>query len=116
MLAVQKTPTKPSFDAVAETSRGEHELNQASTRTVRVSYQDGLHLRPCSTNASTVDRYRAKVMVQKGAQSIDAANIFGLLSLAATHGTELVLMATGVDAQDALDAVAVLFATDFQRC
>ena len=116
MLAAQKAPAEPLFDAVAKASRGERELAQASTRTVRVSYQDGLHLRPCSTIVSTVDRYRAKVTVQKGTQSSDAASIFGLLSLAATHGTELVLTATGVDAQDALDAMVVLFATDFQRC
>ena len=116
MLAVQESPAETSFDADAEASRGEQELAQASTRTVRVTYQDGLHLRPCSTIVSTVDRYRAKVTVQKGTQSSDAASIFGLLSLAATYGTELVLTATGVDAQDALDAVAVLFAADFQRC
>ena len=116
MLAAQKAPAGPSFDAAAKASRAERELAQASTRTVRVSYQEGLHLRPCSAIVNTVGRHRAKVLVQKGAQSIDAASIFGLLSLAATHGTELVLTATGADAQDAVDAVAGLFATDFQGC
>lgn len=112
MVAVEKGHAKPEGDGAAETSHDEHDLAQTSSRTVRVRDQDGLHLRPCSMIARTADRFLAKVMVKKGTQSIDAASIFGLLSLAATHGTELVLTATGIDARDALDAVAVLFATD----
>jgi phosphocarrier protein len=53
-------------------------------------------------------------MVRKGAQSVDAASILELLTLAASHGTELVLSATGVESQEALDAVAGLFANGFQ--
>jgi phosphotransferase system HPr-like phosphotransfer protein len=50
-------------------------------------------------------------MIQKGSQFADAANVLDLLSLAATHGTELVLTATGPEAEEALEAVAGLFAS-----
>jgi phosphotransferase system HPr (HPr) family protein len=63
-----------------------------------------------------VGKYLADVIVKKGSQSVSAASILGLLSLAVTPGTELVLSATGAEAQEALDAVAGLFASDFQAC
>ena len=80
-----------------------------ATRTVRVTRQEGLHLRPCSAIASTVSKHQAKVTIQNGTQSANATSIFDLLSLAATQGTELVLFATGTEAEEALDAVVGLF-------
>ncbi len=80
-----------------------------STRTVRVTRQEGLHLRPCSAIASTVGRHQAKVTIQNGTQSANAGSVMDLLLLAATQGTELVLFATGTEAEEALDAVVGLF-------
>jgi phosphotransferase system HPr (HPr) family protein len=54
------------------------------------------------------------VVVHKGNRSTNAASIFGLLSLAASSGTELVLSATGAEAEEALDAVASLFREEFE--
>ena len=82
---------------------------KAVTRTLRVTYQHGLHLRPCSAIASTVGRHQAKVMIQNGPQSANAGSVMDLLSLAATQGTELVLSATGSEAEEALEAVVGLF-------
>jgi phosphotransferase system HPr (HPr) family protein len=53
----------------------------------------------------------AKVTIQKGSQFADAAIILDLLMLAASQGTELVLSATGPEAEKALEAVAGLFAS-----
>lgn len=86
-------------------------LLEALTRTVRVTQQNGLHLRPCSAIVNTVNRHRARVIVQHGNQSADAASILDLLSLGATAGTELLLSATGAEAQEAVEAVAGLFAS-----
>jgi phosphocarrier protein HPr len=84
-------------------------LVETSTRTVRVTHQHGLHLRPCSAIVNTVNRHRARVLVQHGNQSANAASIFDLLSLGAAAGTELVLSATGAEAEEAVEAVAELF-------
>lgn len=86
-------------------------LVETSTRTVRVTHQNGLHLRPCSAIVNAVNRHRARVIVQIGNQSANAASIFDLLSLAAAHGTELVLSATGADAEEAVETVAGVFAS-----
>jgi phosphotransferase system HPr (HPr) family protein len=82
---------------------------KAITRTLTVTHQLGLHLRPCSAIVLTVGRHLAKVTIQKGSQLADAASILDLLMLAAPQGTELVLSATGPEAEKALEAVAGLF-------
>lgn len=93
-------------------------LTTACTRTVTVSNEDGLHTRPCVAIVKTVSKHRAKVTVQKGTQFVDARSVIDLLSLAAPQGTELVLSATGADAEEALAAVVGLFddARDLTRC
>ena len=87
-------------------------LAETSARTVLVHDQHGLHLRPCSSIVNVVKRHRAQVTVQKGGQAVNAASILGLLSLAAAQGAELIVSATGPDAEAALEAVARLFARE----
>jgi phosphotransferase system HPr (HPr) family protein len=89
-------------------------LTKTATRTVRVTNPQGLHLRPCSAIVDTARRHRAHVIVQKGSRSTNATSIVGLLSLAAPSGTELVLSATGAEADEALDALAHLFCEEFE--
>jgi phosphocarrier protein HPr len=84
-------------------------LTETCTRTVKVTNADGLHTRPCVAIVKAVGRHRARVTIQKGTQSVNAGSVMDLLSLAATAGTELVLSATGIDAEKALEAVVGLF-------
>jgi phosphotransferase system HPr (HPr) family protein len=116
MLAVQNAPAKSSFSAVVGASRAGRVWSESATRIVTVGPQQGLHLRPCSAIVSAASKHRADVIVRKGSQSARAASIFELLSLAASPGTELVLSATGAESQEAVDAVAGLFASDFHGC
>jgi phosphocarrier protein len=62
---------------------------------------------------NTVRRHNAEVTVQRNHQTVSAASILELMSLAATQGTELVLSAQGPDAQAALDSLTHLFANEF---
>lgn len=114
MLALQKIPRISQFDTVEAATGTECRPPKTATRGVTVTQPNGLHLRPCSAIVSTVGKHQASVTVQKGSQSVSAASIFELLSLAASPGTELVLSATGAESQEVLDAVAGLFANDFQ--
>lgn len=116
MLSIQIAPARSSFHAVVGASCGGRLLPEIATRTVKVNDERGLHFRPCSAIVGMVGKHQAKVNVQKGSQSVSAASILGLISLEAIPGTELVLSATGAESQEALDAVAALFANDFQGC
>lgn len=84
-------------------------LTETCTRTVTVTNVDGLHARPCVAIVKTVSRHQAHVTIQKGTQSVNAGSVIDLLSLAAPQGTQLVLTATGSEAEEALEAVVDLF-------
>lgn len=84
------------------------------TRTVNITNPHGLHVRPCLAIVNTVRRHNAEVTVQKNGQTANASSILDLMSLAATQGTELVLSAKGPNATEALDALARLFANEFE--
>lgn len=83
-------------------------LTENATRTVFVANRHGLHVRVCSAIVTAVGKYRANVTIRRGSQTLDAASILDLLLLAASQGTELVLSASGSEAEEALDAVARL--------
>lgn len=116
MLAAPIAPAESSFHVAVTASRRGRLLSEPATRTVKVNDVRGLHFRPCAAIVDAVSKHQAQVIVQKGNQSTSAASILGLISLEAIPGTELVLSATGAEAQAALDAVADLFSSDFQGC
>ena len=88
-------------------------MSETATRKVVVISRHGLHVRPCLAIVNTVNRHQANVTVQKGSQMVDATNMLGLISLGASQGTELVLSATGPQAENALDALVGLFSSQF---
>ncbi len=88
-------------------------MSETATRKVVIISRHGLHVRPCLAIVNTINRHQATVTVRKGSQAVDGSNMMGLISLAAPQGTELVLSATGPQAEAALDALAGLFASQF---
>lgn len=88
-------------------------VDHTATRKVTVLNPAGLHARPSLAVAQTVRRSNSKVEIHTPEQTINAADILQLLSLGVTQGTELNLEATGPDAEEVLDALAVQFADRF---
>jgi phosphotransferase system HPr (HPr) family protein len=86
---------------------------RSATRQVTVTHSPGLHARPCLAIVNTVRRFESKVELHSGDQEADASEILQLMSLGVPLGTELTLQAKGPDAEEALDAVARLFADNF---
>ena len=94
-------------------SYGQAHVRDASIRrTVAVANRHGLHLRACLAVVQMARQYQAKIMLHKDGQAEDATSILGLISLAATSGTTLILSATGPEAQEAISAVAGLLRSD----
>lgn len=88
-------------------------FKKSATRTVVVSNPQGLHARPCLAIVNSLRGLSATVKIRNGKQVVDATSILQLMTLAATQGTELVLLAKGPDADKALDALTQLFASGF---
>ena len=67
-------------------------------------------MRPATAFAQLAGKFQSSVTVCKGDQRINGKSPLELMFLGADQGTELVLEASGADAQAALDALAELIA------
>jgi phosphocarrier protein HPr len=73
----------------------------------------GLHARPAALFVRAAARQPVKVTVAKdGRDPVDAASILSVLALDVRGGEEVVLAADGDGAEQALDELAALVATD----
>lgn len=73
----------------------------------------GLHARAAARFVRTATRFRSEVTISKDGSSTDGKSILGILFLAATTGTEIVIAASGEDENEAVDTLATLVAGGF---
>ncbi len=89
--------------------------SQTYSRAVIIVNANGLHARPADKMVKTASQYKSRIEVIKGHERVDGRSIISLLTLAAEQGTELVVEATGEDAQAAVEALAELIARQFDE-
>ena len=75
----------------------------------------GLHARAAARFVETASRFGADVTVMNGEESVSGKSILGLMMLAAAQGTSLTVVATGPDAEAAVDALMDLVAQRFHE-
>lgn len=73
----------------------------------------GLHARAAVKFVNLANRYNSKVKIIKNETEIDGKSILGLLTLAATKGTSLVLEVSGNDEEEAAVALVRLIRDKF---
>ena len=83
------------------------------TRKLEVINEMGIHARPATQIVELTNTFQAKITFRKLEEEVDGKSIFGVMMLAAVKGTELLLAAEGDDADEAVEAVARLFASGF---
>lgn len=81
--------------------------------TIPVVNKLGLHARAASKLVKLTAGYDSDIKLRVNDQEVDAKSIMGILMLAATQGTNLVLVADGTDEEQATEAVSALFADCF---
>ena len=73
----------------------------------------GLHARPAATFARAAAESGVAVTIAAGERGpVPAASMLSVMTLGAEHGQEVVLAAEGPGAEEALDALAALLASD----
>ena len=82
-------------------------------RDLTIINKRGLHARASAKFVQTAEKFDAYVTVLKDGHSIGASSIMGLMMLAAAPGTVIRLVASGREAQPALDALQALVADRF---
>ena len=73
----------------------------------------GLHARAASRLVNCASEWQAEIQITRGARAVNAKSIMGVLTLAASAGTEIVIEADGPDEKPALQAVLALIEDGF---
>ena len=77
-------------------------------REVRIVNRLGLHARAAARFVHTANRFQARITVAHDGRSMDGKSILGILLLAASQGTRLMVSADGEDEAPAVEALAAL--------
>ncbi len=85
----------------------------ALSRTLLIVNQRGLHARASRKLAELALAYDARVTVRREDDEADATSLMDLMMLGAALGSEIEVIADGVQAADALEAIARLVADKF---
>ncbi|MYH90419.1 MAG: HPr family phosphocarrier protein [Gammaproteobacteria bacterium] len=73
----------------------------------------GLHARAASKLVKLCAGFASEIKISAGGQQVDGKSIMGILMLAATQGTDLLLQVDGEDEEAAVDAIRTMFSDCF---
>jgi phosphocarrier protein HPr len=77
--------------------------------------QRGLHARASAKFVKCAESFDANITVSKDGQTVPATSIMGLMMLAASIGTSVIVEASGPQAEQAMAALETLVADKFQE-
>ena len=81
---------------------------------VTVANRLGLHARPAAALVRRANAFKSNVLLVKDGEEVNCKSVLSLMMLAAGEGTRLRILAEGAeDAEDAVQAIARLFAERF---
>jgi phosphocarrier protein len=82
---------------------------------VTITNRAGMHARPAAILVQAVKDFKANIFFEKGGDRINAKSIMGILTLAASYGTELKILAEGEDEKQAVETIIRLFESKFEE-
>lgn len=75
----------------------------------------GLHARAAAKFVQTASRFRSAVKIRKNGEVVDGKSILGILLLAASEGTTIIVAVEGDDEKEAFAAVEDLIVRRFDE-
>ena len=82
---------------------------------VTVLNRAGVHARPSSLIVQATKNFKCSIHFEKGSERINAKSIMGVITLGASYGTEIKVVAEGEGAKEAVDIIAALFESKFEE-
>ena len=73
----------------------------------------GLHARAAAKLVTLASKFESDITIKRGEQEVNAKSIMGVMMLAASRGTRLIILADGEDEQDAIDSLEKLVGEKF---
>jgi phosphocarrier protein HPr len=83
-------------------------------RILTVSAENGLHAQASAKVVQLLSHYESTIQLAQGGRVVNAKSIMGVMLLAAGPGKQIIATATGNDAEQALDALELLFKNQFK--
>lgn len=80
---------------------------------VVVQNQVGLHARPATFFIQKANEYKSSIWIEKDEKRVNAKSLLGVLSLGVTKGTNITIIADGVDEEKAVGELVSLISSDF---
>ena len=93
-----------------------HSADENNSKIVReyvIQNRYGIHARPAAMLVKTASKFQADVTLEKGAVRVSGKSIMGLMTMEASCGAKIRIVAEGVDAEQALDEIERLFENKF---
>lgn len=82
-------------------------------KTIKIVNKLGMHARPATMIVKAASKYRSDFKIVKSDMEINGRSIMGVMTLAAEFGSELELVADGVDEEKLINEIAQMFADKF---
>ena len=82
-------------------------------RSVQIVNRNGVHARPAAEIVKAASKFKSDITIVRDELEVNGKSIMGVMMLAAEFGSTLQLKASGPDAEQAVDALAVLVASKF---
>ena len=80
---------------------------------VAVQTQVGLHSRPATFFIQKANEFKSSIWVEKEERRVNAKSLLGVLSLGIVGGTQIRIIADGMDEQLAVDSLVALVDSGF---
>lgn len=82
---------------------------------VEITSETGLHARPASLFTSLSSKYKSQVTVVKSDKEYNAKSIMGILSMGASKGDIITIVAEGDDEKEAVEGLVKLVESKFNK-
>jgi phosphotransferase system HPr (HPr) family protein len=84
-------------------------------RTLVISNKLGLHARAAAKLSHLANTFSAEVLLEYNDDKVNAKSLLGILTLAASVGNDITIIANGADEKEAIEQIAQLFNNKFDE-
>lgn len=74
-----------------------------------------MHARPAALIVKTASKFQSDIHISKDGMQVNAKSILGVMTLAAEFGSEIEVIANGVDETDAISAMEEIIESKFNE-
>lgn len=78
-----------------------------------IANKSGIHARVAAQIVKVATQFESEIWIAKGDSRVSGKSILDIMTLVCPHGSKVQVTVLGIDASEALNALAVLFQTKF---